>query len=222
MRASSNLGTADLLVAKAEPPGQAEAQRETGLDATRSHTRSRIVETAERLFRQFGYQKTTVADIARALSMSSGNIYRFFGSKDAINEAVCRRSLENVVSVAAKIAHRRATAADRLRALLLEFVRLEVERLTFNRPLHQLVAAASAENWPVIAEHSARIESILAAVVADGMRRGEFRTQDPQRAGRCVHAAMIRYLDPSLIRKRSATSQPSLDEMLDFCLAALW
>jgi AcrR family transcriptional regulator len=222
MRASSNLGTAALLVARAEPPGQAEAQRETGLDATRSATSRRIVETAERLFRQFGYQKTTVADIARALSMSSGTIYRFFGSKDAVSEAVCRRLLENVVSVAAEITRRRATAEDRLRALLLELVRLEVERFTFNRPLHQLVAAASAESWPVIAEHSARIESILAAVVADGMRRGEFRTQDAQRSGRCVHAAMIRYLDPSLILKRSATSQPSLDEMRDFCLAALW
>jgi AcrR family transcriptional regulator len=153
--------------------------------------------------------------------MSSGNIYRFFGSKDAINEAVCRRSLEKVVSVAAEITRRRATAEDRLRALLLELVRLEAERFTFDRPLHQLVAAAGAENWPVIAEHSARIESILVAVVADGIRRGEFRKQDAQRVGRCVHAAMTRYLDPNLILERSATSQPSLDEMLHFCLAAL-
>ena len=221
MRASINLGTAVLPVATAEPPGQAEATRETGLAAPRRDTPGRIVETAERLFRQFGYQKTTVADIARALSMSSGNIYRFFGSKDAVSEAVCRRLLENVVSVAAEITHRRATAEDRLRALLLELVRLEVERFRLNRPLHQLVALASSESWPVITEHSARIESIVAAIVADGMRRGEFRKQDAQRAGRCVHAAMTRYLDPSLILERSATSQPSLDEMLDFCLAAL-
>ena len=192
------------------------------MDATRSDTPGRIVATAERLYRQFGHKKTTVADIARALFMSPANIYRFFPSKDAVNEAVCRRLLDDLVSAAIEVAHRRATAEDRLRALLLGLVQRNLERARTDKPLHRLLAAAASENWPVVTEHAARIKSTLAAVVADGMRRGEFRPQDPQRAGRCVHAAMIRYLDPSLIRKRSATSQPSLDEMLDFCLAALW
>ena len=50
-------------------------------------TRARIEETAERLFRTMGYQKTAVADIARELGMSPANVYRFFPSKSAINEA---------------------------------------------------------------------------------------------------------------------------------------
>ena len=39
--------------------------------------RERILVIAERLFREIGYQKTTVADIAKALQMSPANIYRF-------------------------------------------------------------------------------------------------------------------------------------------------
>ena len=39
--------------------------------------RERILVTAERLFREIGYRKTAVADIARALRMSSADIYRF-------------------------------------------------------------------------------------------------------------------------------------------------
>ena len=50
--------------------------------------RTRIVTTAERLFGEIGFQKTTVADIARALRMSPANVYRFFHSKAEINEAV--------------------------------------------------------------------------------------------------------------------------------------
>src|SRR5215208_7195024 len=53
--------------------------------------RARIVETAEALFRDIGYQKTTVADIAKALRMSPANVYRFFDSKKSINEAVAER-----------------------------------------------------------------------------------------------------------------------------------
>ena len=48
-------------------------------------TRERILVVAERLFRQMGYQKTTVADIAKELRMSPANVYRFFDSKKSIH-----------------------------------------------------------------------------------------------------------------------------------------
>ncbi|MBR7551869.1 helix-turn-helix transcriptional regulator, partial [Mycobacterium tuberculosis] len=54
-------------------------------------TRSRIMIEAERLFRHFGYNKTTVADIAREMGMSPANIYRFFASKAALMEAMAER-----------------------------------------------------------------------------------------------------------------------------------
>src|SRR5436190_1291082 len=53
-------------------------------------TRERILEVAARLFREIGYQKTTVADIAKVLRMSPANVYRFFDSKKAIHEGVAR------------------------------------------------------------------------------------------------------------------------------------
>ena len=56
-------------------------------------TRDRIMDVADRLFRQVGFAKTTVADIAAELDMSPANVYRFFASKNAIVEAICRRCL---------------------------------------------------------------------------------------------------------------------------------
>jgi len=51
------------------------------MDHTETDVRERILVTAERLFRDVGYQKTTVADIAKSLHMSPANVYRFFDSK---------------------------------------------------------------------------------------------------------------------------------------------
>ena len=48
---------------------------------------------ADELFRQFGFGKTTVADIAAELGMSPANIYKFFSSKEAIIQASCDRNL---------------------------------------------------------------------------------------------------------------------------------
>ena len=58
--------------------------------------RRQILETAGALFHAMGHQKTAVADIARELGMSPANIYRYFASKSAINEAIAGRVLEAV------------------------------------------------------------------------------------------------------------------------------
>src|SRR6266403_3702193 len=74
--------------------------------------------TAERLFREIGYQKTTVADIARALRMSPANVYRFFDSKKSINEGVARILMSEVEHASQVIATRPRGATERLRELL--------------------------------------------------------------------------------------------------------
>jgi AcrR family transcriptional regulator len=67
-----------------------------------------IVDAAERLFRQIGFQKTTVADIARELHMSPANVYRYFAAKSEINEAVCMDLLGKIEAERTKL--RRPTA----------------------------------------------------------------------------------------------------------------
>ena len=80
-------------------------------------THKLIVEVAERLFRQIGFRKTTVADIARELHMSPANVYRFFTAKSDINEAVCMDLLRKIEAEAEKIAASHGTAAQKIRNL---------------------------------------------------------------------------------------------------------
>ena len=77
-------------------------------------TRERILVVAERLFRQLGYQKTTVADIAKELRMSPANVYRFFDSKKAIHEGVARSLMSEVEVEAQRIADAPGPAAPGL------------------------------------------------------------------------------------------------------------
>ena len=74
-------------------------------------TRERILVVAERLFRQIGYQKTTVADIAKELRMSPANVYRFFDSKKAIHEGVARALMGEVEVEAQRIVARPGSGA---------------------------------------------------------------------------------------------------------------
>src|SRR6516225_3855152 len=91
-------------------------------------TRERVLVVAERLFRQLGYQKTTVADIAKELRMSPANVYRFFDSKKAIHEGVARTLMGGVEDAAAAIMTRPGPAAERLRELIITIHRMNSER----------------------------------------------------------------------------------------------
>src|SRR5947208_10403356 len=116
-------------------------------------TRERILVVAERLFRQIGYQKTTVADIAKELRMSPANVYRFFDSKKAIHEGVARGLMGEVETEAQRIASQPGPAAPRLRELMKTVHRMNSERYVVDCKLHEMVAIAMEEDWDVCVAH---------------------------------------------------------------------
>src|ERR1700731_729041 len=113
-------------------------------------TRKLIVEIAERLFQQRGFQKTTVSDIARELHMSPANVYRFFAAKSEINEAVCLDLLGRIEADAEKIAASRGNAAQRMRNVIGSVAKTYSILSISDRKLHELIAAAITENWTVM------------------------------------------------------------------------
>ncbi len=123
------------------------------LEHTEADTRARILLTAERLFREIGYQKTTVADIAKVLKMSPANVYRFFDSKRAIHEAVACRLMGEVEQAATEIAEKPASATARMRELLMTVHYMNRERYVGDSKLHEMVAIAMEEDWKVCDTH---------------------------------------------------------------------
>ena len=190
-------------------------------DHIESDTRERILEVAERLFREIGYQKTTVADIAKVLRMSPANVYRFFDSKKAIHEGVARSLMGEVEIEAQRIADTPGPAAPRLRELLTTVHRMNCERYIGDAKLHEMVAVAMEESWEVCVAHIERITEMIGAVIGQGMASGEFEEADVPLAAMCACTAMIRFFHPQIIAQSAHKPGPSLDQMIDFILAAL-
>ncbi len=164
-------------------------------------TRSAIVEVAERLFRSLGYQKTAVADIARELGMSPANVYRFFPSKAAINEAIAARTLDGLETMAWSIARGPGTPADRLRGLF-RALQTQTMALFFDeKKMHDMVAVAMEEDWPVIDHYVRTIETAIRHIVMDGQADGSFARSDPETTAKLVHGTMIGFLHPRVIEE---------------------
>jgi AcrR family transcriptional regulator len=183
--------------------------------------RERILVTAERLFREIGYQKTTVADIAKALNMSPANIYRFFDSKRSINAGVARRLMGQVERQSQTIATGKQKAATRLRELLTTVHRMNSERYVGDSKMHEMVAVAMEEDWEVCKNHMECIVGIIGTVIADGVASGEFQVSDVPLAAHCTCTSMVRFFHPQVIAQCADKPGPTIDQMIDFVIAGL-
>jgi AcrR family transcriptional regulator len=190
-------------------------------DNVEADTRDRILVVAERLFREIGYQKTTVADIAKLLRMSPANVYRFFDSKKSIHEGVARHLMGEVEDVAQHIAAGQGPIAQRLRELLSTIHRMNSERYVGDSKLHEMVAIAMEESWDVCVAHMERITTTIAQVIAEGAASGEFHAPDVPLAAMCACSAMMRFFHPQMIAQCADKPGPTLDQMIDFVLAGL-
>ena len=197
---------------------RAQAMQEPIRQARSSCIRRRILQAAVRLHREIGFRKTTVADIARGASMSPANVYRFFASKQAIEEAIVADMFEHV-SAAATLAARGGSALERLTAALRAISQMHEHRLKTDSRQHELVAAAVGENWAVALSYADRIRGLVRAIIAAGQASGELRPGSSMAMTRCLLEAMDGYLNPSRIN--ADTVQPTFDEMMNFSAGAL-
>lgn len=183
---------------------------------------SRILEAAEAQFRHYGYGKTTVADVAKALGMSPANIYRFFGSKSELLEGVCDRLLQQSLSLAHSVAALPISAEEKLRRYSMTHFEFTVATMLDERKVHDMVVAAIEQSWGVIDKHIDEIQAILADIIAEGMEKGEFAKGDPAHAARCFGAATSPLHHPQMVAQCiGKNNRASPEDLTEFAIRAL-
>jgi AcrR family transcriptional regulator len=195
---------------------------EAVVEPGRQDTVERILEAGERLFRHYGYSKTTVADIARDLGMSPANIYRFFASKVEIHQAICGRMLAAVLQQVTDISRLPLPAEERLRRCIAEQHRVTVETMLDQEKVHEMVIVAIERDWHVIERHIDRIHAVYAGIIRDGIAAGEFADRDAEIAAKCLGGATVILSHPQMVAQcLSKENRATSDEMIEFALRAL-
>ena len=183
-------------------------------------TRAQILEAAWDLFRQLGL-KTTIADVAEKLGMSSANIYRFYASKRALCDAVCANQLGGMVEAAREIATGPGVPSQRIRALLLALNTGMRDQMLHEKRVHEIVEIAISERWPPVEAYENDICGLLAGLVAEGQAKGEFGPGDPAGLGMLVICACSGIHHPHLIALYGDEESPTPNDIVGFALRAL-
>lgn len=171
-------------------------------------TPARILETTEEVLRRYGPAKATVVDVARALGVSHGSVYRHFGSKAALREAVTQRWLDQSHTALSAFADAEGPAEPRLRQWLTGLFTAKRHKAGDDPELFATYMVLVGENSAVVDRHIETMIEQLARIIADGTTTGEFTTLDPTPTARAVWDATNRFHDPAYAQE---WSRPEID-----------
>ena len=160
-------------------------------------TAATILDTAEDVLRRFGPAKASVVDVARALDVSHGSVYRHFASKAALRDAVTQRWLARVSEPLEAIVARRGRASRKLHDWLVLLATTKQGMATGDPELFETFHELTLQSREVVAAHVDHLSNQLGRIVAQGMEDGEFAPGDPSAVGRAVLHATAKFHHPA-------------------------
>lgn len=152
--------------------------------------RRELIDTAERLFMEKGYEHTAISDIVKELNVAQGTLYYYFSSKEDILEAVVEKSIADLEqSVNRLIQDGNADETAKLNEAINEILRFVSQRNDFIDFLHQDINAvmhAKLEKATV-----ERIIPILSELVVKGNAKGRFNIENPTETVEFLSTALV-------------------------------
>ncbi|WLI75896.1 TetR/AcrR family transcriptional regulator [Kosakonia sp. H02] len=159
--------------------------------------RDQIVEAATEHFGHYGYEKTTVSDLAKAIGFSKAYIYKFFDSKQAIGAVICANRLAMIMEIVDSAIADASTASGKIRLLFKALVESGSDLFFHDRKLYDIAAVAARDKWPSTEAYEQRLRQLIEQIIVEGRQAGEFERKTPlDEAAYAVFLIMRPYISP--------------------------
>jgi AcrR family transcriptional regulator len=182
-------------------------------------TPERILEATEEVLRRFGLAKATVVDVARALDVSHGSVYRHFPSKASLRDAVAKRWLDQANAPLKKIAEESGPAPARLDRWLRAMIAIKYKKVCDDPEMFATYLALAQEAREVVKAHRARLADQISDILSDGVKQGVFEVTDVKASARAIFDATVRFHHPAHADEWCDPAQPA---RIDAVLALLF
>ena len=185
-------------------------------------TPERILEATEEVLRRFGLAKATVVDVARALDVSHGSVYRHFPSKASLRQAVAKRWLDRANAPLQKIAETTGPAPARLEKWLRTMIDIKYKKVTEDPEMFATYLTLAQEACEAVRAHKERLVDQVAHIISDGVKQGAFQVADVKSTARAVFDATTRYHHPAHSDEWKDPARPArIDALLGLLLRGL-
>ena len=184
--------------------------------------RDQIVAAATEHFSRYGYEKTTVSDLARAIGFSKAYIYKFFESKQAIGEMICVNCLREIESEVRTAVAETDLPPEKLRRIFKVFTEASLRLFFRDRKLYEIAASAATENWQAVQAYEARVQKLLQEVLQEGRQSGDFERKTPlDETAMAIYLVLRPYLNPLLLQYNRDTTDIAPAQLSSLVLRSL-
>ena len=185
------------------------------MKATRhDEQRHQVVEAAAAVIRQFGFQKTTMNDIARALRMGKSSLYHYFQNKEEIFVEVLKTDLDGLRAEFMDAIESERTAEGKLRAYVLK----RTELLARTTREHMELLEATTERYELLLKIHEIYDKdeirIISSILEAGVKAGEFRVEDVKETSAALVTAFRAFEYPFFAAARPEKVMSSLLDIL--------
>jgi AcrR family transcriptional regulator len=156
-----------------------------------------ILAATEEVLRRYGPAKATVVDVAKALGVSHGSVYRHFATKAALREAVTRRWLDAVHVEMTPRFDEDLTAAEVLRNWLQKLFDKKRHGHSDDPELFATFGALVKESKAIPEYHIGHMVDLVARIISAGVETQEFVTDDVGKTALAVWDATEKFHHPA-------------------------
>jgi TetR/AcrR family fatty acid metabolism transcriptional regulator len=164
--------------------------------AAETERRRRILQAARHRLEHYGYEKTTMAEIAADAGMAVGSLYLHFRSKEDLLVAFAEDCQERYLRALERIASSDAPPSARLR----ELVRLRSlaikEQLEATPHGGDVLLRMMRSGHACCRRMEERELGMIESILREGAARGEFQVDDPAQTARVLRAAFAGCMPP--------------------------
>ena len=150
------------------------------MNARRKAARAQILRAAADLFRERGYQASTVDHIAARLGMSKASLYTHFRAKEEMLAAISRETIEAFTRDLNLVLASRLGAEDKLRTVVRQHVQFVIANRSFLTVFFGEEANLPPRFVRSLAAQKDRYDKGVERIVAEGVRSGVFREMSPR------------------------------------------
>ena len=167
--------------------------------APKEAVKDAILDATDRLLARFGYRKMTVEDIAAEAGIGKGSIYLHFSSKEEVVLSHIDRIVDRLRERLKEIADSDATAAERLRLMLLTRVLFRFDSIQhYTQSLNDLLSVLRSSLLARRAQYFEAEAQIFAEVLTAGREKGEFSFDNEHATAHALLQATNGFLPYSL------------------------
>ncbi len=187
----------------------------------KDQTKDKILSVASKMFARYGFQKTTVDEIAKTAHKAKGSVYYYFSSKEDLFKAVVEQEIGVLKLGLTRVIVDSTDATSMIRNYMMNRMILMKSAMNY----HETLKAEFLEEYEFLSqvrENFTRFEiELMKAVLDRGVRENTFQIKDTTATAQVIIMAMKAIEIPFYHQHKITEYEQTIVELIDILVKGL-